>query len=210
MLDESLVVGKELEVTRSYFNDAYKAIFEMGVKLAHVLWRKVFPNDLQEADKHLSNVSYELLREEKNELAKTLLDFASVTFKKHADRKATRIYTVNRAQAYKWCGDRAKAVEIISAEDWSDTSDEFKLSVAVLTDNFKEAVVIMKRIGPNGMPSKTDYRDWPLFKEFRITPEFLSAFEEVFGEPYSNIELNEAPDPMMGLDDLSSDTKPED
>lgn len=46
----------------------------------------------------------------------------------------------------------------------------------------------MRRIGPNATPSKSDYRDWPLFKEYRQSDEFLNTFEEVFGEPFSEFE----------------------
>ena len=46
----------------------------------------------------------------------------------------------------------------------------------------------MRRIGSNSVPSKSDYKDWPLFKEYRKSEEFLEAFEEVFGEPFSEFE----------------------
>ncbi len=34
------------------------------------------------------------------------------------------------------------------------------------------------------LPEKSDYQEWPLFKEFRTTLEFLTVYEEVFGEKF--------------------------
>jgi hypothetical protein len=187
-LDASVAIGTELGVTGAYFRTAYEAIYEIGVKLAHVLWRKMKPSDIEEADRHLSNRCYDLLKESKNELAKVLLDFATTTLKRHSDVEARLTFVVNRAQAYKWTGDEEETIKIISAEDWSATSYKFKLAKAVLTNDFSGATTIMKRIGANAFPSKSDYRDWPLFKEFRKSEEFQKTFEEVFGEPFSNFE----------------------
>lgn len=187
-LDPSVTVGTELGVSRGYFETAYRAVYEIAVKLTHVLWRKIQPGTIQEADRHLSNKSYDLLKEDKNQLAAILLDFATDTLKKHSDEEARLVFIVNKAQAYKWSGNEEAVQKIIVAEDWSATSDKFKIAKAVLTNDFKEASNIMRRIGPDGIPSKSDYRDWPLFKEYRKSDEFLKTFEEVFGEPFSEFE----------------------
>ena len=50
LLDDDIEVGKRIEVTPDYFEKAYYCIFEIGVKLAHVLWRKHQPEDLENAD----------------------------------------------------------------------------------------------------------------------------------------------------------------
>jgi hypothetical protein len=54
-----------------------------------------------------------------------------------------------------------------------------------LRDDFKAAVKMMKRIGTDGPPDREDYKVWPVFKIFRTSPEFTAAFEQVFGEPFS-------------------------
>jgi hypothetical protein len=183
VVGDDLKVGGELEAPVAYFNLAYQAIFEIGVKLGQVLWRKVFPDDIGSADSNIGHICYDLLREEKNELARTLLDFAT-GLKKHGDEQTRRVFVVNRAQAYKWLGNDEEATKIIKSEDWSAASDDFKLAEAVLTDDFATAANIMKKIGDNGVPSKIDYKDWPLFKKFRLSDDFLQAYEQVFGEPY--------------------------
>jgi hypothetical protein len=50
-------------------------------------------------------------------------------------------------------------------------------------DDFKAANEAVKRIG-NGAEDmdKHAYREWPLFKELRKSPEFAALFGQVFGE----------------------------
>lgn len=183
-LKSDVKVGMELDVSPKYFMRAYQCIYEIGVKLAQVLWRKHQPDDIQAADKHLNNTAYDLLREEKNKMAITLLDFATSVLKKCFDEEQRRISIINRAQAYKWIGNAQKAREIVESEDWSATSVEFKLAEAVLLDDFANAASFMKKIGPNGFPSKSDYEGWPLFKEFRKSDDFVKAYQEVFEEQF--------------------------
>jgi hypothetical protein len=188
--DRKPEIGEQLEVDPQYFYQAYKALFEIGVKLAHVLWRKFQPDDLENADKNLIDVGYEPLYEEKYGLAKVIFDFACVTLKKHSNGERRRILVVNRALAYKWSGDEKKAKDIVANEDWSDTSDTFKLAEAVLLDDFPRALSIMKAIGKSESPNTHDYRTWPLFKEIRKTPEYQKLFEDIFGEPLNRVSLD--------------------
>lgn len=45
----------------------------------------------------------------------------------------------------------------------------------------------MKKLGTDGMP-KLYYTEWPLFKEFRKSEQFLLTYKEVFSEEYETIE----------------------
>lgn len=102
---------------------------------------------------------------------------------KHSDEKHRLMLLVNRAQAYKWDGLSDTALQIIAAEDWSATAPMFQLAEAILRDETDRAIQLMKSIGANGDPRKSDYRTWPLFREIRKTKEFREAFETIFGEP---------------------------
>lgn len=182
-LQKDIQIGDQLQVTAEYFRSVYECIFEVGVKLAHVLWRKLQPADRESADQHLNNISYDLLAAEQFKLASILLDFATSTLKKYADEQRRLTFVVNKAQAYKWMGNSEAAKKIISSEDWSATNDVFKLAEAVILDEFDKANDLVKKIGKNGDISKTSYREWPLFREFRLSEGFIRTFEEVFGEP---------------------------
>lgn len=49
----------------------------------------------------------------------------------------------------------------------------------------------MKHLGPKTSPTKSDYREWPLFKMFRTTEEFASTYQGIFGEPFGKVVTDE-------------------
>jgi hypothetical protein len=174
-------LGHVLDVTPEYFDRAYSCIFEIGVKLAHVLWRKILPGERRGADSNLIGLIYDLLEEKKYDLAIFLGQFSVLTLKEHFDDDLRRRMVINLAQAYKWKNARDRMEEIIAGEDWSSCSQEFKLAIAVLRDQFLEAAKIMKLIGRTGEVREGDYRKWPLFEAFRKSQEFVDAHQEIFG-----------------------------
>jgi hypothetical protein len=189
VLEPGIIPGKVLSVTRTYFETAHECLFEIGVKLAQVLWRKVQSEELKNADANLLSVGYELLEEGRYRLARCLLDFSTETLKKHYNEETRLAMVINRAQAYKWSGDEVTAQKIIGAVDWSATAGKFRLAQAVILDDFKSAVKLMNEIGAQEGVDKSAYREWPLFKEIRKVPEFLESFERIFGEPLNRVEL---------------------
>ncbi|MFY9906497.1 MAG: hypothetical protein WAK62_15200, partial [Terriglobales bacterium] len=175
-------LGARLEVPYKYFRAAHEAIFEIGVKLAQVLWRRLRLESLEAADSALNNITYDLLERRRYHLAKVLLDFVFTPAVKYSDEQYRLIFLVNRSQAYKWSGDNKRAHELVLAQDWTATREAFKLAAAVLTDRNQDAIDLMRKIGVGGYPHKVHYRTWPLFMEIRKTPEFALVFEEIFGE----------------------------
>jgi hypothetical protein len=179
-----VVEGNRLDVTQEYFDASAKCLLELGIKLAHVLWRKILPDDRKRADSHLIELSYSLIDHERYGLACALLDFACEAFKKFSSEWALLALTVNRAQAYKWQGKVDEVTQILGKIDWSAKGDEFKLAHAVLTEDWAVAYGVMKQIGVTGPVKKASYRDWPLFKKLREQPEFGPTYQAVFGEPF--------------------------
>ncbi len=190
-LDASVKLGTELDVSPSYVGSAHHAIFEIGVKLAHVLWRKILPSELGEADGNLNKIAYDLLEDDDNGLAEVLLEFAVHTLKSFSNEEARLTFVINLAQAYKWNKKNTKLQQLINDEDWSATRDDFQLAAAVLDDDYDRAAKLMKKIGPKSRPTKDSYKEWPLFKEFRKSSEFAEAFKEVFGEALSQSPMQE-------------------
>ncbi len=184
-IDASLDEGITLWVSAEYFHEAHECIFEIGTKLGHVLWRKLFPSDRERADKNLNDLTYDLIDQGRYNLAICLLDFAFEEIKKYSNEASKLSFLINRAQAYKWNGDERQCKEILDQIDWSAKSDNFQLANAVLTDRFSDAQAIMERIGKSGSISSNCYRDWPLFKRFRESEEFLTAYKAVFDEEFA-------------------------
>lgn len=70
-----LEIGHQLEVEPEYFGKAFQAIFEIGVKLGQVLWRKFLPESSEKADININNLCFDLIQSGYYELAYKLLKF---------------------------------------------------------------------------------------------------------------------------------------
>ena len=64
----------------------------------------------------------------------------------------------------------------------------------------------MKKIGTNGDVGEVQYREWPLFKEFRKTELFQITFEQVFDKPFtaSESEKCHADNKITAVSDIAS------
>jgi hypothetical protein len=180
-------VGDPLPVSPGYFDAAYRALYEISVKLAHILWRKFKPEDLEAADNNLIETTHDLIKEGKYNLAITLLDFAAITLKTFFNEETRRLLIINRAQAYKWNDQENICSLLLSKEDWVGQSDAFQLAVAVLNNNFGLATRIMEKIGPNESQDQA-YKEWPLFRDFRKTFEFHKAYDRIFHRRFTKLE----------------------
>jgi len=63
----------------------------------------------------------------------------------------------------------------------------------------------MIRIGKDGVVSEVDYAEWPCFKYFRMSDEFATGFNEVFGyEPVVIEEIGFGDEKEDDVDDMRS------
>lgn len=199
-IDEGAVEGSFLSVPQAYFERANDCVFEIGVKLGHVLWRKLFPDEREQADGNLLETTFELLVSHKYKLALKISDFACLELKIHSSERLKLMLIVNRSLAYKWSGDEKSARHSMKGVDWSAKSDEFKLANALILDDWSSASLFMGRLGGKTV-SKTDYRKWPLFKEWRKREEFKQVYYEIFNEKFDEPVKVNTDDNHLMLDD---------
>jgi hypothetical protein len=80
-------------------------------------------------------------------------------------------------------------MKILGAEDWSGSFRDLRLGVEVLRGNYDEAAKLMREIGKIGeLVREAGYRDWPVFREFRESPQFVAAFSEIYGKEFATSE----------------------
>jgi len=137
---ERAKLGQKLNANPAYFNKCYMVLFEIGVKLGQVIWRKLQPDDIENADAHLNNVCYQLLIKGHNRLALNLLTFATDTLKKHHDQEILCILTINKALAHYLSDKKEECKKVLAKHDWSATNDKFKLAIAVLKEEYENAI----------------------------------------------------------------------
>lgn len=185
-------LGDTLAVGPAYLNQISELMIEVGIKLGQTLWRKTLPHELEQADTHIKETLYKTLQWETWKRAVMIGEFAVglPNVKKELDR---RVLIVNLAQAYLHNGEAEKAKAILTRVDWSASSADFQLAEAVLLGNFSLAAEIMLGIGKKGqMITEQGYHEWPLFKGFRESNEFLKAYETVYGRAFVQLARKDA------------------
>lgn len=186
-LDGVISIGDLLPASSEYFDSAYRALYEISVKLAHIFWRTLKPEELAAADHNLLKITQDLIVAKKYKLAIALLDFSVLTLKLFNNEETRRTFIINRAQAYKWNKQENICSLVLSQEEWAGQPDHLQLAVAVLSDNFTLAATIMGKIGP-GEAQQIAYIEAPLFREFRKSVEFNRAYEKVFSTRFMKVE----------------------
>lgn len=203
---ETPIVGRALEIDSEYFNSISELVMDAGVFLAHSLWRKVLPEQIVEADKSLNELVYDMLQAERWNDAARIAIFR-IGQKTSSSDLSKKMATINLAIAKKFSGD--DYVSIIDDVDWSSALPEFKMAIAVLRDDYKEAASIMRMIGGHGeLVTEMYYHSWPLFKEFRLSKEFLECYEEIYHKPFKDtgeqVVNNEAKQIRLESKDISN------
>ena len=184
VIEKDADVGKTLDLGGVYFFKTCRLMAAVAVKLGQTLWRKIFPDELDKAEAELIAVVYEMLLDNRWKAAEEFAEFG-LSQRRIASDAHRRIFVINRAIGKKFSGNSDEALSSLSAEDWSATSDEFRLAVAVLKDSYEEGATLMERIGKNGQYMKEmSYHTFPLFRDFRQSPFFLAAYERVFGRSF--------------------------
>ncbi|QHF08655.1 hypothetical protein [Pseudomonas syringae] len=183
-VDEEHVVGHRLALGSKYFFKSCFIIAEVGVMLGQTIWRKMLPEDLRLADTALNKLIYEYLQIEQWHKVTSLCKFSS-KLPKISDDIMARMFTINHAIAVKNTNGVNAARKILDKKDWSASIYDFKLARSVILEEYDEAGKIMKKIGESGeLIYEEAYHDWPLFKKFRESEQFLDGYEAVYGVKY--------------------------
>ncbi len=181
-LEQQINVGVKLEVSKSYYSAACDCLIEIGVRIAHGVWRKLKKENMVDADKALFCACFDLLEYSIFSLAHQLLEYAH-ELKKHSSEQQRLMFRINLAQAKKWLGRETECRSLLEGQDWSATSRDFRMCVAVLREDYEQAVAIMKQIGDESDELTSDnYLNWPVFRKARSEPVFQSGYREVFGK----------------------------
>lgn len=182
----SVKIGEQLTTDAEYFRRAVKIISEIGIKLGHVLWRKLIPSERGEADHHLNETGYNLISVKQYQLAEKILDLGANSFKKHSSDSIRRYMIVNYANAIRLQDQQDRASKVLDNEDWSATSDIYQICVAAVKNDIETLCSLINKAGPNGEITIQSYRDWPVFLRVCDDEKFRETILSVFGEPINS------------------------
>jgi hypothetical protein len=179
---ENTQIGQKLDISPKYYRSAVGIIREFGMKLIQVVWRKLVDTEIDAADHELNGFAYRLICRRRYSAAVTMLRFGLYEMKKHGSDSVRKMMVVNYANSVKLNGDKTESETILDAEDWSASTDNYRICVAAVKGENRTVIEMMKSVVDTGKMRIADFREWPVFETVRSDPEFASAFEEQFGE----------------------------
>jgi len=182
MTPENLKVGDKLVIDEKYLFKSLDIISEVIFILGQTLWRKLFVEELKEADDYLIEYQYELLTLKRWGLCEKIGEFASNLPRVASDAHKI-IMNINYCGALKFGNKPKHAIKILQGMDWSSCLDDLKLAKSVLLEEYEEAYELCKKIGKEGKYiNKKAYLEWPIFRDFRKQDKLKEIFFEVYGE----------------------------
>ena len=187
--------GESLDADIKYFSRAVVVLSKVGFMLAHTLWSKLFPAELEQLDSSMTSTIFNYLQDKRWRTAGVFAEFSmSEPMRKNISEREVRIRVINLAIALKFSDRQAEVSKLLASFDWTASYRDFKLAILILEDKFEEAKVLMETIGKAGeLLTQEGYHTWPHFTKFRERPDFYVTYEKIYGEPY--------------LTNLPSDTK---
>ena len=176
-------LGDLLKLDGDYFSRATIVVSKVAFMLCHTLWRKLFPCEREIAHHDANSVLFDLVRDKRWNTANAIAKFTlTAPMKEGISDMDLRIRTINTAIATKFSGDEDGCKATLKSLDWTAALRDFRLAIAVLSDDFHAAAELMISIGKRGeLVDELAYHDWPLFHKFRESPEFLNAYATVYG-----------------------------
>jgi hypothetical protein len=183
--NSELKIGEQLFVTENYLKECVLCLTELSIRIGFGLAFRIYPNEIKKIHNHLlDSIGYQYLLNEEWVFAERVFRFAlSIPDKYKLNDWHNKCYIIDFCIALKQLGKKKEFLECLNKYDWTATEPIFKLAVAVLKDEWKQAEEIMKMLNHLTI-SEEDYRSWPLFKEFRQTREFRKGFKENFNKRF--------------------------
>jgi hypothetical protein len=152
-----------------------------------------------QADTMLNETCFDLIFGHAYGIAETLLRFGTKVIQTHGGSDGTRRrMLVNLANSIRLQDRIAEANQLIDKEDWSSSSDIYKMCKDAVKSDINSVINYMKKLGSNGDMNAEAYRTWPVFWSIKTNEQFLETFEAIFSEPFiSPSAVNICPEPEV-------------
>lgn len=183
-LQDDIKPGTRLLISADYYRAACDCVAEIGIKLGQVVWRKLIPTELEQAELSFIDISYDILAQHDYILAEQVLNLSREKAFKKMNAESGYYMSINLAISLKGQEKTKELKQLLSSLDFSALASKFKLASHVLNEEHAKAGALMIKMGVNDDITEHDYRNWPLFRWFRKTDEFKDAFREVFGKEF--------------------------
>ncbi|MDP8996533.1 MAG: hypothetical protein M3O03_05960 [Pseudomonadota bacterium] len=176
--------GDELKSTRKYFATAVETVIELATQLVHVIWQKTDKKGSTGAARSLINITFNLIRDGKYDLAIKLIEFIldNRTTQNKLDIETKRIHLINHANALK-LAEKPDYLKRVDVEDWSSMTLKEELCLAAVRGEDEKFLKLLPKAIAAEEIFAQDFRTWPVFEPLRKSEKYVTLIQEIFKEP---------------------------
>lgn len=189
-LDKNVSLNVLLSARDEYINNAIEVFYELSIRLSQAVWRRMFPESLEEADDRLNSIGYSLLINQRWQLAEKVFLFALNIPEKLRSKSEMHYYHIlNLCIALKEQGKDFST--ILKRIDWSPFHPKFHFAISALNGEHGKTLELMKLDAVNESVAEDGFRTWPILKHFRETLEFKEAYKEIYSKDFEQELISE-------------------
>jgi hypothetical protein len=173
-------VGVKLDVSSHYLRRATARVYQVGFFILHMLWQKLFAQQIQISYLNLLSTSHSFLENDLTKMSSRVIEFAQFSDKK-VDHLLKMFFVINKAQCSLFDPklsleqQNGAALQILNDFDWSVTTPTVDLALTCLKRDFREIIPLAKAAADDGV-SYEDARTFNVFREAREQEGFLDCF----------------------------------
>lgn len=194
-------LGAALDPDGVYLRSAYELLIEVGSKLGQIIWRNLLPEQIEQADKNLIQLTFDLVAEGHYDLAGRLCSFGIASTTQHAQEIDRQYLILNLAQAQKWRQDNEACLSTLAQIDVSSCHPLISLAYHALREEYTECLQFMHMTQVSDALPKQAYYEWPVFRLLRRQDVFKAKYKELFGEEFR--EVDEGGTNLLGSPDCA-------
>ena len=174
-------IGKRLVCDEEYIRKSVDVLMDAGVRLIAVCWHKLFKDDVRDICRTVNEISMFLISHGYNRAASWILEGMLERFQKTAPVDLRMMMVVNLANAYKKMNQADQMESALAREDWTVSSESFKICVASIKEDVDEVIKRLPIVRMTGEIGIEDIIEWPAFDAVRSHEAFVAAVESEFG-----------------------------
>lgn len=185
--------GEVLDAGSEYYKSAVDTILEIGIKLGHVVWRHVLPEQTIDSEKSINELAFRIIKVDEFEVAIKIIKFALESYKRFQVDSNRKMLIINLAQCHLWCKRDNEALKLLNETDWSMCNVEFKICIETIRRNFSQVVGLLEKYDGKLNLEQYDLLEWPVFKELRQDQTFKDFFSKKYGASVEEVVKAKTP-----------------
>jgi len=175
----NLKIGETIYVTKDYFIKSCREFYLAGILMSYNCWGKWDKDAATEAIYHIMVDSFELLKQNDYDLVCRFTNYSKTIEARNEKQEDYLLRTnVNRLIALKKLDDTSILSKELKKFKTGTISPIFKLAFAILSDNHKNIIDLVKQAKSINELDFTKYQEWPIYDFIRNTEELNNEIEK--------------------------------